>query len=412
MKQRAFFILILLINFGALNAQWKVRQGTKVEIGVNINLETYFIAERLAIEHIEHFVFDNKDMDYSHQPIVSFAFREFESYKDFPVIIKIGDILKTMRDSLHDNGPIMEYLVNQPAFNTENSAKIGHGVCGQTALEKKFPTLAKELRDSLASFHKTANVQAFLEKNKAFYDGAIREFAQDVDADVLNAMEQFYGRAFLKYILYISPAMPIPPGEDNYRGYGPQIFVEGNSIAPAMIVSSSVMLKPERDLLSYTEYGFANPAVTQFIYSHEIGHSFINPLLEEYAPQIKRDSALYTKELAALLEPHYINDWYVCVTEHLVRLGEIRTAVHMGKEDEANRLRKLHINEYKCVLLPLLEKQILEYEENRSRYPTFEDYLSNLIGFFHRLTSQDIDEVVKKYKDGVPYRHLRHMHCL
>jgi hypothetical protein len=93
---------------------------------------------------------------------------------------------------------------------------------------------------------------------------------------------------------------------------------------------------------------------------HEMGHSFINPLLEKYHSQIEADAGLYTPELKDILSPHYINDWYVCIIEHLVTLGEIRSAVMIKNIKEAQRHRDVHIVEYKCVLLPLLEIKIRE----------------------------------------------------
>ncbi|MDB5021059.1 MAG: hypothetical protein JWQ28_2186, partial [Pedobacter sp.] len=124
---------------------------------------------------------------------------------------------------------------------------------------------------------------------------------------------------------------------------------------------------------------------------------FVNPLLEKYAKQIKGDSILYIKELKEVLAPHGINDWYVCVIEHVVRLGEIRIARSKGNKKEADRLRKLHIIEYNCVLIPLLEKKILEYEKNRVKYPTFESYLPVLIQFLHNLTPLIIKDQLLEY---------------
>jgi hypothetical protein len=190
--------------------------------------------------------------------------------------------------------------------------------------------------------------------------------------------------------------MPITAGEDNYRGFGPGIVSDKGTI-PSMVISSSRMLPLLNSLDSYRQFGFDNPAVTSFLSGHEIGHSFVNHLLDSYAAAIQKDTALYTPALKAILEPHYINNWYVCVIEHLVRLGEIRVAVSMNDGKEADRLRKLHIGEYKCVLLPLLEKKIETYEHNRERYPDFKSYLPELIAYLHSLTPDIINEQVSRY---------------
>ncbi|WP_028298876.1 DUF4932 domain-containing protein [Olivibacter sitiensis] len=396
--KKLIFSFFLFSHFPA-HGQLDIQLTPKVFIGVHENIEIYFFAEKLAVEHIDHFVFNNRNMDYMHQPIVYHAFQYFRKYKDAPVIIRISEIIEQLRDSLHDNGPIMDYLINQPELSSKTeSASVAGQQGNQIINATKYLPLMQELTDSLRSFYIQTDANTFLKENIAFYKGALQEFIADVDGDIFSFMEQYYGKTFPKYQLYISPAMPIPSGEDNYRGYGPQISTP-NGLVPTMIVSSSKMLPLQDSLSLYRHYGFDNRQVTQFIYSHEIGHSFINPLLEKYASQIKRDSILYTEELKALLSPRYINDWYVCVVEHLVRLGEIRIAVMMENEEEASRLRKLHIGQYKCVLIPFLENEIQKYELNRSRYPTFESFLGDLIDSLHTLTPQAINDEVSKYKD-------------
>ena len=235
-----------------------------------------------------------------------------------------------------------------------------------------------------------------LKKNAPFYQGALKEVEKDIDASSFPALEKWYGKIYPQYCIFLTPGMPITKGEDNYRGFGPRI-ISPEGVIPAMIMSSDQMLPPKSDLSSYTQYGFDNPGVTHFLTKHEIGHSFVNPIIEKYTAQLRKDSALFTPALKQILAPHYINDWYVCVIEHLVRLGEIRTAISMKNFKEANRLRQLHIHGEKCVLIPMLEIKIRQYELNRKHYPTFESYLPELISFFHSLTPSIINDQVKKF---------------
>lgn len=95
-----------------------------------------------------------------------------------------------------------------------------------------------------------------------------------------------------------------------------------------------------------------------------------------------------------MLEPSYIWSWENCVVEHLVRLGEIRIAVSMNDTAEANRLRKLHIDGFRFILLPLLEKKMETYEANRTMYPDFTSFLPQLLSVFHSLTPGEVDKMV------------------
>jgi len=390
--------MLLLISYG-MQAQLKVQLSPTVSIGISKNIETYFIVEKLAVERIDNFVFDIKGTDYSHQPMVYYAFKHFQRYKDEPAIVRSAAIIKQLRDSLHDNSPIMEHLLNQKDFPA-TGARFVHSdsKVHKNDLNVGQQRLIAELTDSLRSFYLYADVAGFLKTNNQFYKGALNEAIKDIDKQSFGYMEKWFGHKFPGYQLYISPGMPITPGEDSYRGFGPQILSPKGKM-PSMIVSSSKMVPLQKTLSSYRQYGFDNQPVTRFIFSHEILHSFVNPLLEKYTAQIKADSLLYTKSLKEILSPHYIGDWNVCVIEHLVRLGEIRVAIAMNDQTEAERLRRIHIYEYKCVLIPLLEQKIREYENDRGRYPTFESYLPNLVSYLYALTPEIIDDQIVKYRD-------------
>jgi hypothetical protein len=389
------FILPFLLIFQHSNAQYKDQLSSKVSVAINPNLETYFFAEKLAVERIDNFVFDHKGWDYSHQPIVYYGFQNFKKHKDDPVIIRIADILKQLRETYHDNGPIMSYMVNQKEFPKKGPLFI------QSKYNANHPeaaALLAELTDSLRKFYVKANVGMFLKKNAAFYHGALKEVEKDVDVSSFPAMEKWFGKKFPQYHIYLAPSMPITSGEDNYRGFGPQIISAEGEI-PSMIISSDKMLPLQSNIAAYRHFGFDNQAVTHMLTKHEIGHSFVNPELEKYASQIKADSILFTPGLKRILAPYYINDWYVCVIEHLVRFGEIRTALMMKDYKEARRLRLVHIGQYKCVLIPLLEDKIKEYENNRVDYPSFESYLPKLITYFHSLSPQIVSDQIKKYEN-------------
>lgn len=400
MKRSCFFLMITLLCFSAARGQYTRHLSPKVSVGTSPNIETYFFMEKLAVEHIGNYVFDIKGVDYSHQPLVHFAFGHFQQYKDDPLVIRCAGLMRQIRDLLHDNGPIMAYLLNQQDFPARGPRfpSVKTPIDPQTEEHPQSKALIAELSDSLRTFYTRAKVAGFLKTNAAFYKGALQETVKDVSQAIFPAMEKWYGQQFPQYILYISPTMPITPGEDNYRGFGPNILSPKGKI-PSMVISSSKMLPLKENLRAYHQYGFDHPQVTTFIARHEISHTFVNPVLDKFKTRIEADSILNTKELQALLEKNNFGSWYVCIIEHLVRLGEIRIAVSMNDLKEAERLRRLHIGEYSCVLLPLLEKKITEYEHNRSVYPNLESYIPTLLDYIHSLSPKDINDQILKYKD-------------
>ncbi|MDN3658142.1 DUF4932 domain-containing protein [Ferruginibacter paludis] len=143
-------------------------------------------------------------------------------------------------------------------------------------------------------------------------------------------------------------------------------------------------------------YNFDNAEVTGFLTVHELGHSFVNTDVAGLLPELLKDTALFTPALAKALEPSYIGTWETCLIEHLVRLGEIRIARSMGDDKEEQRVRKLHVTQFKFILLPLLEKKIAEYENNRTLYPTFKSFLPEILNMFHELKPTDIDQILSE----------------
>lgn len=386
-----FLILIQSIACG----QYRVNLNTKVVIGINTNLETYFFMERLCVQHIDNYVFDLKDADYTHQPIVNFAFKRFKPFTNTALVIKTSALLKKLRDSVYDNGPLLNYLVNQKEFPA-----IGPVFSKMNADNERLDQthLFAEITDSLRSFYRLAKVGEFLKENAAFYNGAIKEVQKDVDLPAFAGLEKWFGQQFPQYRMYLCPAMPITAGEDSYRGFGARI-ASPKGLIPVMIMSTDRMLPAQPSLSAYHQFGYDNPVITQMLTKHEMAHTFVNPLLDKCGKEITRDTALFTKALSDVQSPNYITNWQICVTEHLVRLAEIRVAVAMNNTKMADQLRNIHIGEYKCVLLPLLEKHIAGYEKNRKGYPRFEDYLPELLAYIHTLTPQIVDRQVALYKN-------------
>lgn len=374
-------------------AQETMQLSKKVSLSWNRNIETYFIAEKLAVQHIGYIVFTRKDSVYAHQPLIRAAGERFGHYVDSPVIRRISTLLAAIRDQLHDNAEIVQYVLHQRPFPDSGAL---HPFDDKTLLRSdEHPQVLaqiQELTDSLRSFYRQADIGHFLKEHRRFYTGALRETARLIRPELFPYMERYYGEHFDRYALYLMPSMPINWGEDNYRAFGPNFqWPEGR--VSAMVMSINTMLPVKPSLKDYTAFGFGNATTVRFLSVHEMGHSFVNPHVYRIREQVARDSALFTPGLQRVLESSYIGNWETCVIEHLVRLGEIRVAVAMHDKAEAERLRKMHVNMFHFVLLPLLEEKIQQYEQHRERYPTFADFLPELLTVFHELTPQRVDSL-------------------
>ncbi|HET9747272.1 MAG TPA: DUF4932 domain-containing protein [Chitinophagaceae bacterium] len=388
-------ILVILPLYGcAAYTQLSEHISEKVSLSVNTNIETYYIAEKLAVEHIGNYVFSNKTTQFTHQPLVCYAQKEFTKWTNSPIILRIADILRQLRDKYHDNAQTLEYLLYRNEF-PDTGYRWPPPATLHVFDTKESKALTLELSDSLASFYRQANVGSFLKRNASYYKGALAEARKHINRRAIPYMEKWYGHQFAAYELYLMPGMPITPGKDNYRAFGPMLISPKGEVS-AMVFSSSIELPLEKSLKDYQHFGFDNADVIRFLTVHEIGHSFVNPVMKPMTADIQHDTSLFSPALAKALAPSYIDGWENCIIEHLVRLGEIRIAVAMDDTTEASRLRKLHINEFKFALLPLLEKKIVEYENDRSKYPNFNSFLPEIFDMFHNLKPEDVDKAVAR----------------
>lgn len=391
MKRILFLILAAVFPLLSLG-QIKRQLSPTMTLAVNTNIETYFIAEKLAVEHIGNYVFSNKDVRFSHQPIVYFGLQTFKPWKDSPVILRIAELMKQMRDVLHDNSQEIEYLTYRNEFPAKG---YRWPVPSDLPLfdQERYPGMrqvGEELADSLASFYRQARIGNFLKHNAKFYNGILEESARHINVKAVPYVERWYGQRFAGYELYVMPGMPITPGDDNYRAFGAKLMSPEGPVS-AMIFSSSIQLPLLSSLKDYKQYGFDNAEVIKFLTVHELGHSFVNPVVEPLKALLNQDTALFTAALKKRLESSYIHNWETCIIEHLVRLGEIRIAKSMGDTVEENRLRKMHTSEFGFVLLPVLEEVILAYENDRQRYPDFKSFLPEIFSRIHQLSPANID---------------------
>ncbi|MEP7373978.1 MAG: hypothetical protein ABI675_11350 [Chitinophagaceae bacterium] len=107
-RYRIWLLFCLKLTLSTnLYAQAEHKLSAKVSLGYSPNIETYFIAEKLAVQHINTFVFDQKDSLYAHQPLVYFAYQHFKKYQNTPCILRIAQLLESLRDSFHDNAEIL-----------------------------------------------------------------------------------------------------------------------------------------------------------------------------------------------------------------------------------------------------------------------------------------------------------------
>jgi hypothetical protein len=126
---------------------------------------------------------------------------------------------------------------------------------------------------------------------------------------------------------------------------------------------------------------------------HEFGHSFANPAAEKqpYADELEALSHLHAPVKESMRAQAYA-EWSAVVKEHLTEAVTCRLAAQKFGEAFAElnfvRVKKGHRWIY---LNPLIEA-LKEYEQNRTKYPTLEDFMPNIVAAMKKVTQADIDK--------------------
>ena len=343
-----------------------ISQSQNIEVAINKNIETLFIIYPL--------------LDFGFPPVGNSLWEEatgyFHEYKDHEAVQKLATLIR--RTGI--DGPvglILHYhelprinIRYQPDENTLMSfSETGDARDGQNVIN--------EFMEAFTDFYTKANVEAFMVKHEAYYHKAIDDVKRNLPpADFIATLERYYGNQNKAYILNPSPVLF--PG----FGFGKRIVTNDGLV----VFNTFGPFKTGRSNHSGFHYHFDNADKIRDLSVHEFGHSFINPITEIPENRVLIDQYAHLFEpLKEQMGKQGYRNWWICVTEHLVRLGEIRIALAMKDYKTAEKLRLNYTEQRHFIYLPHLEAKITEYENNRDKYRAFSDFFPILLEAFSEI---------------------------
>lgn len=392
-------LLILGIFTLALSCQTVKKQPDKFSSDFSKNIETYFLAEILSIDHRK----TNKQWEEyqlktckEYQPIVAKALADFGNMIQSEIAIETAKLNDTLVSFGYGNDVMMEILLAQPEFDllqkpsdfrfSQTHLKIDERI----VLENIISNYLQVIYD----FYQTEKIDNFFTKNANFYSGAINEVQTHIPRGFTDAMEEFYGDSSEKYIALVSPMMIWPIDENEGRGIGATVE-KGNKKVVYEIMSPYVQVPVVSSQQEYNQFGFDFQPRARTLTVHEFGHSFVNSELEPHQKQIENSSNLFTDRLKKIMKTKGIQTWNVYVIESFVRLGEIRIAEIQEDKERADYLRNYHTNLEHFIFIPQLEEKAIEFENNREKFPMWKDFIPELLGVFDKSTPEFVNEKLK-----------------
>ncbi len=381
MQHTIFLVSILILGFACSGEppqpQNDVPKNKKIEVAFNPNIHTSHV--------IELFVWPG---EYPTRPMVVAAQEYFAPYKKHPAIRLSDSLLQNEIFYFDELTEILLYLEPFPSttfkYPLENSPYADR------------VDVVKEWIKLIADFYVDAKVEDFLATNQAFYQGAKKEVLKNLPPDdFVQQIESYYRNSRLQYTIIPAPEMPTG-GAYGQRGIGPYIFAPDGMLI-YQVISASLPVEKDSATNAYTSYGFDNEAFTLRNSYHEFGHAFVNPILdkEKNKSLLNQYAHLFIPALKEVMEKQNYDNWFDCIAEHLVRLGEIRLAERSGHIKWAKVLREKHTKQLNFIFLPELEQKIKVYEQDE-KYDSFEAYLPELLGVLANFDEKTIIGRIKK----------------
>lgn len=226
----------------------------------------------------------------------------------------------------------------------------------------------KNFADKLRAFAKETDFMKFFSGKQKFYNHIQNGFIRTIgDTNYIKYLEDYYGEK--KHSYNIIPAPLFHSG-----GYGTQI--QNSDLIDIYNI-------PGPNSYSNGELSFGNKDNILYILLHEFSHSFVNPITEKNSTLINNSKALF-EPIKVQMQQQAYTQWSTCVNEHLVRTIVARISLKLRGEAYKNSVVNYEVSNG-FIYLPKLDNLMIEYENNRDVYPSFESFYSRIIGLFNSL---------------------------
>ena len=117
---------------------------------------------------------------------------------------------------------------------------------------------------------------------------------------------------------------------------------------------------------------------------HEFGHSFINPVTAKFQDEVaKREWLFEVLNKNDMMTKLYYGRWEVCLNENIVEAATARLNKYVSGEKPTEKWEGG--NTYPFLLIPFIYEKLVEYEDKRSKFPTYESFFPNIISMLDSL---------------------------
>ena len=384
MKTRKIYLIALFIfSLTHLQAQATTNSSIKSDNKADVNGITFCIDKRIELLYVIGYLSDYPYINgfcKDYKKDIDTYFSKYKNHKAVTEFQRIGSKIFHSVDA-----PIRFMLHLTSDFDKQEGFQID------------FPS--DENTDSLLllfkSFYTETNFDKFYNSQKSFYQTILKIVKYNFkDFDEKTRIEKYYDTKQNSYTIILNlldatgnfgVSVKAPQGSDIYCVISP-----GET-------SGNIPI-------------YKNNRILNNIIWHEFSHSFVGPLCDKYSNVINKYSELYEPISGAMAAQFYPN-WDITANEHIVRAVTCRLAAEKYGEDAAYLLDFRADFGRRFIYIKALTEKLKEYEKDRDKYKTFDDFFPELLTAFSNINPDDINklqnEVVELRKPdvgGIPSR--------
>jgi hypothetical protein len=232
--------------------------------------------------------------------------------------------------------------------------------------KEELDSFAEELRN----FAVDTNFIDFFTQHQSFYESILTPFSEGQNwSNVAVTLETFFGIEKASYSIILAPFM-FPGG-----GIG-AIIEDGTDTHLFSIVLTGTI----QDNLP--QYG--DPIYNRYLALHEFAHGFVNPIVEDHYDEFDQYLKLYWPAYSNMTKMKYTS-WQIMLCEILIRAFSAWVYAGEFGEDKASNI--LDNEEQRgFYFIRQIYDAYSEFMDNRDKFPTFEDFIPEIIEVLDRVS--------------------------
>jgi hypothetical protein len=227
-----------------------------------------------------------------------------------------------------------------------------------------------EFIDAAREFAEDTDFMEFFDRHQPLFDRSVNSLSESLDSEDMRGWFQgYFGHYADNYTIIVGM-------QTGYGNYGASMTKsDGGSEFYSIIGAHSPIFwsKVPR---------FSNSSLIPLVV-HEFSHPFINPLIAKHRELLEGPGEVIYPHHGAELARYGTLSWQGMMNEYVVRACVIRY-FHSQNDNRSVNRQISRDEEMGYGGIGALADFLVEYEENRDEYPTFDSFMPRIAAFFEQ----------------------------